>query len=271
MTGRRAARVTGRRAAQVTGRRAAQVTTWGGDPVESFVADLAGNLPRLPESADLLDEVRDHLLCAVETAEAGGASPESARAQALVRLGDARTLAAGWRAVLVRASVGRTDNALLRLVLVAGTAWLLALVADPASSPLGTATRSVLRLEELGSVSAGLTLAAAAAGSLLVLGAARSGGGPAPGALDRWAVSATVLAVLACAATAGVLADLLRTLGSAAPGTLAGPGVLAATACSVAGVAAALPALDRARRVLAPARHGSCLAPRHGRRSRVAS
>lgn len=110
----------------------------------------------------------------------------------------------------------------------------------------------MLRLEEFGSASAALTLAAA--GALLVLGATRSPMAPTPCALDRWAVTATVLAVLACATTAGVLADLLRTLRDLTPGALTGPGVQVATACSVVGVAAALPALDRARRVLTPAR-----------------
>lgn len=138
--------------------------------------------------------------------------------------------------------------------MVAGTAWLLVLAHDPTASRLGAGNRPVLRLEAFGSASAALTVVAAGAGALLVLRATRSPMAPTPCALDRWAVTATVLAVLACATTAGVLADLLRTLRDLTPGTLTGPGVLVATACSVVGVAAALPALDRARRVLTPAR-----------------
>ena len=220
------------------------------DPVEAFVDDLAGNLPRVPESADLLDEVRDHLLCEVEDAEAGGSPPGSARAAAVGRLGDAGVIADRWRAEVLRSSLRRTATAVLRLLVVAGTAWLVVLARDPAAWPGGAARRPVVRLEELGSASAGIAVAAATAGALLVVGAARTGREVPRGALDRWAVRSTVLALLACAVTGGLVADLVRTLDDTGPGSVSGLGVLAATACSVAGVVAALPAVDRARRVL---------------------
>lgn len=220
------------------------------DPLESFVDDLAGSLPRLPESAALLDEVRDHLLCEVEDAEAGGSSPGSARAAAVRRIGDAGVIAAGWRTELLRSSLRRTATAVLRLVVVAGVAWSVVLARDPAASPRGGAARPVVHLEELGSASAGLAVAAAAAVAVLLVGAARSGPPVPRCALDRWAVRATVLALGACAATGGLLADLLRTLARTFPGSVSELGVLAATACSLGGVAAAVPALDRARRVL---------------------
>jgi len=227
------------------------------DRVETYVDQLAASLPlRLPESTALLDEIRDHLFCEVEQASASGLPVQAALDAAVARVGDPGTVGSGWRAEVVRGAVRAADTALLRLVVLAGAAWLLVLATGPAARWRGTEPRSVPRLEELGSAGAGLSVAAASAGVLLVgLAGARARAGvrvAATRGLDRWALTATVLALVAALASAVGVADLLTILAVAAPGSVTGSGVLVGASVSVLGVALTVPGFERLRRVVLP-------------------
>lgn len=72
------------------------------------------------------------------------------------------------------------------------------------------------------------------------------------GWLDRWALTATGLAVLAAVLAGGDLADLLTTRSSSAPGSVTARGVLVGTAVSLVAVAVTVPGLHRLRRVVLP-------------------
>lgn len=223
--------------------------------VETYVDQLAAALPlQLPDSAALLEEIRDHLFCDVEQAWTSGVPVQAALDVAVARVGDPATVGADWRAEVVRGAVRAADTALLRLVVLAGAAWLLVLATGPAAHWRGIEPRSVPRLEELGSAGAGLSVAAATTGVLLVgLAGARARAGVRAAAtrwLDRWALTATVLALLAALASAAGVADLLRILAVAAPGSVTGVGVLVGTSVSVLAVVLSVPGLDRLCRVV---------------------
>lgn len=225
--------------------------------VESYVGRLATSLPpRLPESSTLLAEVRDHLLCEVEQASTSGLPVGAALDAAMAQVGDPVTVGSGWRREIVRGAVRAADTALLRLVVLAGAGWLLVLVTGPAAHWRGPEPRSIPRLEELGSAGAGFSVVAATAGVLLVgLAASRGRSGvPAAGVgwLDRWALTATALALVAAVLAAADLADLLTTRSSAAPGSVTGYGVMIGTAVSLSALAVTVPGLQRLGRVVLP-------------------
>ncbi len=225
--------------------------------VEVYVGRLASSLPpRLAESNTLLAEVRDHLLCEVEQASASGLPVGAALDAAMAQVGDPLTVGSGWRREIVRGAVRAADTALLRLVVLAGAGWLLVLSTGPAAHWRGPEPRSIPRLEELGSAGAGVSVAAATAGVLLAgLAGARARAGvraAAVGWLDRWALTATALALVAAVLAAADLADLLTTRSSAAPGSVTGHGVLIGTAVSLAASAVTVPGLHRLGRVVLP-------------------
>lgn len=71
-------------------------------PLEDYVQELARELGISSDMADVLDEVRDHLLEGVSASKRDGLDEEAATAEALREFGQAGTVAAGLRPVIAQ-------------------------------------------------------------------------------------------------------------------------------------------------------------------------
>lgn len=230
--------------------------------IESALAELARTLPSDAASADLLDEVRDHLLCEAEAdgqpgpddtggPAVGARAGVAAAADPAARFGDLSRMGREWAAELRFAAVRRAANAVLRLVTVAASAWLFVLVAGVHGSWPGHRPAQLGELEEVGGVSALVTLGASVCGVLAVVLAARWVSVSRPSRLlGAGAAGTTALALVAGTVGAAAMTDLLTRRAIAAPGSLSLLDVAIASACTLAALAAAAPALIRAGRLL---------------------
>lgn len=226
-----------------------------GDAIEDAVALLATRLPDDPASRDLLDEVRDHLLCESEARD--GLDPREVAREVTARFGDVLVLGQDWTAELRTAAVRRAAVSVLRLVTVAGFAWLIVLVLSARGPWHGGRPAAVLHDEQVGSVCAAATLGAAVLGVVVVaLATRRLTGGLLARVVGLGVAGTTLLSLAGGAVGASAVADLLGRVHHSAPTPMLLPDVLLASLCTLVAAGTALPALVRAVRVLCPARLG---------------
>jgi len=175
------------------------------------------------DSADTLDELRDHLLCEVEQQVNDGAEPHSAARHAVLDFGPVDELTGTLQRELIRPHLRRLGNVLLILGLGAGASWTGVLMAGP-PEPWTERTEPgpIVFFDYGGEIAATVTLVAAALGILLVT---------APGQFlirpqlrayfQRWSVRACATSLLLGVATAAQLAGYLAVRAVIAPTSLA--------------------------------------------------
>ena len=223
------------------------------DPIEDAVATLARRLPDDAASRDLLDEVRDHLLCESEARD--GLDRREVAGEVTGRFGDVVALGEDWTAELRTAVVRRAAVSVLRLATVSVAAWLVVLLFSARGPWQGGHPAAVLHDEQVGSVCAAATLGAAVFGVVLVaLATRRLTGTRLARVVGAGVASTTLLCGAGGVVGASAVADLLGRVHHDVPTPLLLPDVLVASACTLVAAAAAVPALVRAARVLRPAR-----------------
>ncbi len=225
----------------------------GGDAarLESFLDELARELPTSREGDSLVDEVRDHLLCDLEHARGSEPRVAPVLATVLARFGDARAVGTSWRRQLESAALGRASDTLLRLVVVVGALWALVLLAGPSEPWAKPAEPVGIRLaEHVCSIGAVLTLALAGLGRACAyltsrtLAAERNR----PATPHIATMVSTALAAIVGVATGGALLAYFLARFQAAPGSLSPAALVLGSAFSFAAVGLAAPSVDRALR-----------------------
>jgi hypothetical protein len=236
---------------------------------ESAVEDYLSRLrvrtwprPVEPEATDLLDELRDHLLCDIEQQVTDGAPPRSAAASALAGFGPVEQVAGALRVELVRPHLRRLSLALLLLALAGGATWVGVLLAGPAEPWTDrTEPAVILFFDRVGESAGTATLLVAALAAVLIGCTGRIWRYPGTRAgAQRWSLHACWLSLALGLLTAAQLAGYLLVRGVIAPGSLIWPAVATTAAVTVA----AAPLLVRPLRTVAamhsgrpprPARH----------------
>jgi len=196
--------------------------------IESYLRQVRYRIspPGAVEHADdVLDELRDHLLCDAEQLVANGVEPRSAAQRAVLNLGMADELARGLLSELVRPHLRRLTTTLLLLGLGAGAVWTAVLAVGPDEPWTERNEPSpVVFFEAAGQWAATLTLFVAVLGVLFVSASRRIRVGVTLRAvLQRGALCACWLSLLLGAATAAQLAGYLSVRAVLAPGSLAWP------------------------------------------------
>jgi hypothetical protein len=192
------------------------------DIIDSYLQNLRSRVwpgPAARDSADTLDELRDHLLCEVEQQVDDGAEPRAAAQQAVLGFGPVDEL----QRELVRPHLRRLGNVLLILGLGAGATWTGVLMAGP-PEPWTDRTEPgpIVFFDYGGELAATVTLIAAALAILLVT---------APGQFlirprlraycQRWSERACATSLVLGVATAAQLAGYLAVRAVIAPTSLA--------------------------------------------------
>ncbi|HEY0578967.1 MAG TPA: hypothetical protein VGD73_33085 [Pseudonocardia sp.] len=219
-----------------------------GGAIGGYLARLGGLLsPRAtdPAAVDLLDELRDHLLCQVEQEVADGAEADAATDRAVAESGPVDGLASALRAELVRPHLRRLSVALLLLGVGAGATWTGVLLAGPAEPwTERTEPGPIVVFDAGGELAGTATLLAAVLGVLLVVGPGRF---PALAGLragcQRWSLRACWLSLALGLATAAQLGGYLLVRALIAPSSLAWPAVIAIAALTMAAAPVLLPPL----------------------------
>ncbi|HEX4246743.1 MAG TPA: hypothetical protein VH008_02680 [Pseudonocardia sp.] len=206
------------------------------------------------DSADTLDELRDHLLCEVEQQVTNGVEPRSAAQQALCGFGPVDELTGKLQRELVRPHLRRLSNVLLLLGLSAGATWTGVLMAGPPEPWTDrTEPRTIVFFDYSGEIAATCTLVAAALGILLVIAPGRFLIRPQLRALcQRWSVRACATSLLLGLATAVQLAGYLAVRAVIAPASLSWTSI--AVTCLL--TAATVPILARPLRAVVAMRPG---------------
>lgn len=211
--------------------------------VEGYLRRLRAGLsaqPGDPTSGDVLDELRDHLLCHVEDQVADGLDAEVAARRAVAELGSAAGLAAALRVELVRPHLRRLSVLLLLLGFGCGATWTGVLLAGPPEPwTERTEPAPILFFDIAGELAGTGTLLAAVLGVLLVAWPGRYL--PHPGfraGCQRWAVRACLASLGLGLVTGAQLAGYLLVRGLIAPWSLSWPAVLVTGLISLAAGAA---------------------------------
>jgi hypothetical protein len=193
--------------------------------------------PMEPDATDLLDELRDHLLCDIEQQVTDGAQPRSAEARALAGFGPADRVAGALRVELVRPHLRRLSLALLLLGLAGGATWVGVLLAGPAEPWTDrTEPRTILFFDRVGEFAGTATLLVAALAALLIGCTGRIWRYPRMRAgAQRWSLRACWVSLTLGLLTAAQLGGYLLVRGVIAPTSLAWPAVLTTVALTVAG------------------------------------
>jgi len=207
--------------------------------IDGYLTRLGGLLSRRPAdpaAVDLLDELRDHLLCQVEQEVAGGAEADAATERAVAECGPADGLASALRTELARPHLRRLSVALLLLGVTAGATWTGVLLAGPAEPwTERTEPGPIVFFDAGGELAGTATLLAAVLGVLLVVGPGRF---PTVAGLragcQRWSVRACWLSLALGLATAAQLAGYLLVRALIAPNSLAWPAVIAIAVLTMA-------------------------------------
>jgi hypothetical protein len=219
-----------------------------GGAIDGYLARLGGLLsPRStdPAAADLLAELRDHLLCQVEREVADGAEAKAATDRAVAECGPVDGLASALRAELARPHLRRLSVALLLLGVTAGATWTGVLLAGPAEPwTERTEPGPIVFFDAGGELAGTATLLAAVLGVLLVVGPGRftALAGLRAGC-QRWSLRACWLSIGLGLATAAQLGGYLLVRGLVAPSSLAWPVVIAIAVLTMAAAPVLLPPL----------------------------
>lgn len=136
-----------------------------GPSVNEYVADLGRRLGVGPDTADILDEVRDHLLEGVSAYREGGLDEDAATAEALRDFGEAHDVAKGLRPAVAQLHMRRLAWRLLLGTLALASSGVLGFVL--LSVWLG-AVPDHNRADPIG-ITVGVTAARFLGGSALVL------------------------------------------------------------------------------------------------------
>jgi hypothetical protein len=230
--------------------------------VDHYLEHLKTRLwPRPADSGDpdLLDELRDHLLCHVEQQVANGAPPASAAASALAEFGPLEGMAGALRGELVRPHLRRLNLVLLALGVAAGATWAGVLLAGPAEPWTEHTEPFPVVLFDAGGAFAGTSTLLAAVLSVLLIGyTGRLWAHPRLRAgLQRWSLRACWATLALGLLTAAQLAGYLLVRAVVAPSSLHWPAVITAAVLTVA----AASVLFRPLRTVASMRAGTA-APR---------
>jgi hypothetical protein len=187
-------------------------------------------------AADLMDELRDHLLCHIEEQVTDGAEPGLAADRAVAEFGPLDRMAGALHAELVRPHLRRLTLVLLALGVTAGTIWTGVIIAGPAEPwTERTEPLPVVILDAGGALAGTLTLTAAVLGVLLTGCAGRAWAYPRVRAsLQRWSLRVSWATLALGLVTAAQLAGYLLVRAVVEPTSLAWPAVITSAALTLA-------------------------------------
>ena len=210
-----------------------------GPALEDYLAALRAQLrarPVDPATSDLLDEMRDHLLCSVEQQVAGGLAARPAALRALAEFGRVDTVAGALRGELVRPHLRRLSTTLLVLGVVGGASWVGVLLAGPAEPwTEHTEPRPIVLFDAVGEFAGTATLLTAVLGALLIGCTGRFWRHPRLRACaQRWSLRACWASLTLGLLTTAQLGGYLLVRALTAPGSLIWPAVITTTAVTLA-------------------------------------